>query len=267
MIAIAKELYGPTMYRHMTLELNASDERGIAVVREKIKSFCSTQQLMSKGVKLVILDECDSMTSAAQGALRRIVEKYSKTTRFCLICNYVAKIIPALQSRCTRFRFGPLSDVSVTKKLSEVCAAEQLELDAEASKAIVTLAGGDMRKVLNILESCSLAYKRIPVQKIYEVTGRPCPEDIEQIYMALTDRDFKFAYETFYRIKVTKSLALEDIARELHKCVMGTQFGEQMKMFLIGRLSEIEFRLASGCNERAQIASITGAFIEIRTVA
>ncbi len=126
MIAIAKELHGAQNYKHMTLELNASDDRGINVVRDQIKSFCSTQQLMAKGVKLVILDECDSMTSAAQFALRRIVEKYSKTTRFCLICNYVAKIIPALQSRCTRFRFGPLTDVSVSRKLAEVCDSEEL---------------------------------------------------------------------------------------------------------------------------------------------
>lgn len=95
MIAIARQLYGKD-YRNMTLELNASDDRGIDVVREKIKSFCSTQQLMNKGLKLVILDECDSMTNPAQFALRRIVEKYSKTTRFCLICNFVSKIIPAL---------------------------------------------------------------------------------------------------------------------------------------------------------------------------
>lgn len=141
---------------------------------------------MSRGVKLVILDECDSMTSAAQFALRRIVEKYSKTTRFCLICNYVAKIIPALQSRCTRFRFGPLTDESVTVKLAEVCSSEGLTVDAAASKAIVKLAAGDMRKVLNVLESCSLAYRNIPVQKIYDVTGKPSPETVEEIYTALT---------------------------------------------------------------------------------
>ena len=159
----------------MTLELNASDDRGINVVRDQIKSFCSTQQLMAKGVKLVILDECDSMTSAAQFALRRIVEKYSKTTRFCLICNYVAKIIPALQSRCTRFRFGPLTDLSVSKKLAEVCDSEELQVSEEAAQAIVRLSKGDMRKVMNILESCSLTYKTIEVSKIYEVTGRPSP--------------------------------------------------------------------------------------------
>lgn len=190
MIAIAKELYGEKAYKNMTLELNASDDRGINVVRDQIKSFCSTQQLMSKGVKLVILDECDSMTSTAQFALRRIIEKFSKTTRFCLICNYVAKIIPPVQSRCTRFRFGPLSNESVSAKLAEVCQLENLQVDKTASEAIVRLSNGDMRKVLNILESCSLAYKTISVQKIYEVTGRPSPEDIEAIYTALTTDSF-----------------------------------------------------------------------------
>ena len=119
-----------------------------------------------------------------------VVEKYSKTTRFCLICNYVAKIIPALQSRCTRFRFGPLTDQSVSIKLAEVCQSENIELDDEASAAIVKLAGGDMRKVLNILESCSLAYREISTKKIFEVTGRPSPSAIEQIYNSLTTEDF-----------------------------------------------------------------------------
>mmetsp|Transcript_13592 Transcript_13592/g.9585 ORF Transcript_13592/g.9585 Transcript_13592/m.9585 type:complete len:135 (+) Transcript_13592:109-513(+) len=134
---------------------------------------------MSKGVKLVILDECDSMTAAAQFALRRIVEKYSKTTRFCLICNYVSKIIPALQSRCTRFRFGPLSNESVLNKLNEVCDSEELIMQPGAKEAIVSLSGGDMRKVLNILESCCLSYKEISLSKIYEVTGRPSPDDVD----------------------------------------------------------------------------------------
>jgi len=177
MIAIAKELYGKN-YKNMCLELNASDDRGIDVVRERIKSFCSTQQLMAKGIKLVILDECDSMTNAAQFALRRIVEKYTKTTRFCLICNYVSKIIPALQSRCTRFRFGPLDDSSVMIKLNEVALGEKLTLEPGVDKAIVSLSGGDMRKVLNILESCAMAYDTITLDKVYEVTGRPSPPEI-----------------------------------------------------------------------------------------
>ena len=264
MVAIAKELHGANNYKHMTLELNASDDRGINVVRDQIKSFCSTQQLMSRGVKLVILDECDSMTSAAQFALRRIVEKYSKTTRFCLICNYVAKVIPALQSRCTRFRFGPLTDEAIGPKLTEVCKSEGLTLSDEAHKAIISLSRGDMRKVMNILESCSLTYKEIPLTKIYEVTGRPSPEDIEEIYRTLTIDDYQTAMRTFMRLKTDKSLALDDIVRDLHKCVMETKFEDNMKMFLVQRLSEVEFRLASGVVEKPQVASIVGAFIEIR---
>jgi replication factor C subunit 3/5 len=149
---------------------------------------------MSKGVKLVILDECDSMTSAAQFALRRIVEKYSKTTRFCLICNYVAKVIPALQSRCTRFRFGPLTDASVMAKLETIVENENLVVEKPARDAIVSLSKGDMRKVLNILESCSLTYTEIPIEKIYEVTGRPSTQDIEVIYNAMTMESFDRAF-------------------------------------------------------------------------
>ncbi len=107
-----------------------------------------------------------------------------------------------------------------------------------------------MRKVLNILESCSLAYRAITVQKIYEVTGRPSPEDIETIYTALTTESYSQAFEKVLALKVQKSLALEDIIRDIHKAVMETQFTEQMKMFLIGRLSEIEFRLAHGVSEK-----------------
>jgi replication factor C subunit 3/5 len=251
----------------MTLELNASDDRGIDVVRERIKSFCSTQQLMSKGLKLVILDECDSMTNAAQFALRRIVEKYTKNVRFCLICNYVSKIIPALQSRCTRFRFGPLDDASVLGKLNEVARAEQLNLQEGADKAIVSLSGGDMRKVLNILESCGLAYKDIPLTKIYEVTGRPSPADIKTIYTSLTTDDFSKAMKNIWNLCREKSLAIEDIIRDIHLEVMQTKLPDQMKMFLINRLSEIEYRLAQGSNERVQASSFIGAFVEVRTLA
>jgi replication factor C subunit 3/5 len=221
---------------------------------------------MSKGIKLVILDECDSMTSAAQFALRRIVEKYTKTTRFCLICNYVSKIIPALQSRCTRFRFGPLDDTSVLSKLNEVANSEKLKLETGADKAIVSLSGGDMRKVLNILESCSLAYKQIPVTKIYEVTGRPSPQDISTIYTALTTQTFNGAMDLIWALSKEKSLAFEDIIREIHQSVMATKLPDQMKMFLVARMSEIEYRLAQGSNEKVQASAFVGAFIEVRTL-
>jgi len=125
-----------------------------------------------------------------------VVEKYTKTTRFCLICNYVSKIIPALQSRCTRFRFGPLTHLSAQTRLSEIATLEGLQLDEDAANAIVKLSGGDMRKVLNVLESCSLAHKHITLQDVYDVTGRPSPMDMEQIYASLNQERFNEALNT-----------------------------------------------------------------------
>lgn len=123
-IACAKKMYGAN-YSSMTLELNASDDRGIDVVREQIKEFAGTKKLFSSGVKLIILDEADAMTNDAQSALRRVIEKYTSNTRFCMICNYVNKIMPALQSRCTRFRFAPLRPEQITTRLQEIVSAEQ----------------------------------------------------------------------------------------------------------------------------------------------
>lgn len=123
-LACARQLYGPK-FRSMILELNASDDRGIDVVREQIKNFASTRKIFDRGFKLIILDEADAMTQIAQAALRRVIEKYTRNVRFCIICNYVGKIIPALQSRCTRFRFGPLERAQIETRLDYVIAQEK----------------------------------------------------------------------------------------------------------------------------------------------
>jgi replication factor C subunit 3/5 len=122
-LALARQLYGSS-FKNMTLELNASDERGIDVVRSQISDFASTKRIFSTGFKLIVLDECDAMTKDAQFALRRVIEKYTRNTRFCLICNYVSKVIPALQSRCTRFRFAPLPKACVLERLRAVADSE-----------------------------------------------------------------------------------------------------------------------------------------------
>ncbi len=179
------------------------------------------------------------------------MEKYTKTTRFCLICNYVSKIIPALQSRCTRFRFGPLTSSSAEKRLNEIAVLEGLQLDTDAGRAIVKLSGGDMRKVLNVLESCSLAHKHITMQNVYDVTGRPSPQDMEQIVRALNEERFNEALQTLLTIKLAKSLALEDVMGDLHKSIMNTKYTDEMKVYLISRMAEIEYRLSHGSNEKA----------------
>ncbi|CAI0393164.1 unnamed protein product [Linum tenue] len=150
-LAVARKLYG-SEYRKMILELNASDDRGIDVVRQQIQDFASSQSFPRASVKLVLLDEADAMTKDAQFALRRVIEKYTKSTRFALICNHVNKIIPALQSRCTRFRFAPLDPVHVTGRVRHVIESERLDVTETGLAALVRLSSGDMRKALNILQ-------------------------------------------------------------------------------------------------------------------
>jgi len=246
--------------------LNASDDRGINVVREQIKLFCSTQQILSKGVKFVILDECDSMTNAAQMALRRVIEKFTRNTRFCLICNYASKIIPALQSRCTRFRFSPLNDVHVKAKLSEIALNEKLNLTSDAADTIISLSQGDMRKVLNILESCAMAHKEITSDVVYSCTGKPSMMQVDAIYNALLQKTYNDAYNTLLKLKNDHGLALDDILVEIHKLVLLTDMPDRTKGFLVKRMGNIEFRLAIGCDEKIQIAALVGGFIEARII-
>lgn len=148
----------------MVLELNASDDRGIDVVREQIKTFASTKQIFSLGsstartgiasFKLIILDEADAMTNTAQMALRRIMEKYTANTRFCIIANYSHKLSPALLSRCTRFRFSPLKEQDIRSLVDKVIEEENVKIVADAVDSLVRLSKGDMRRALNVLQAC-----------------------------------------------------------------------------------------------------------------
>jgi replication factor C subunit 3/5 len=263
--AVAREMY-PTSRSAMTLELNASDDRGIQVVREQIKTFASTQQIQSKGIKLVILDEADSMTSAAQFALRRIIEKYTRTTRFCLICNYVNKVIPALQSRCTRFRFLPLKYEDSALRLDQIAAAEGVRLTQDGLAAILKLAQGDMRKCVNLLQSTSMACGTVDGPTVYSASGNPPPEVIDKIMEFLLSTSFNEAFESITQMKKALGLAMTDILREIHKKLMEIEFPERMKIFIVERLAETEVRLALGANEKLQLGAVVGVFVESRNL-
>ena len=164
-LALARRIYGSRNMRQMVLELNASDDRGIDVVREQIKTFASTKQIFTMNAtsnsstsmasyKLIILDEADAMTSTAQMALRRIMEKYTANTRFCIIANYTHKLSPALLSRCTRFRFSPLKERDIRVLVDKVIEEENVNISSGATDALVTLSKGDMRRALNVLQAC-----------------------------------------------------------------------------------------------------------------
>ena len=171
-LALARKIYGSKNLRQMVLELNASDDRGIDVVREQIKTFASTKQIFSSvpkagdhtalaTYKLIILDEADAMTSVAQMALRRIMEKYTANTRFCIIANYTHKLSPALLSRCTRFRFSPLKEPDIRWLVDQVIEKENVKIAPDAVDSLVTLSKGDMRRALNVLQACHASSKHL----------------------------------------------------------------------------------------------------------
>lgn len=224
-LALARELYGDS-YKSMVLEMNASDDRGIGVVREQIKNFCSsrgsinnmftssTSQPTEASFKLVILDEADMMTSAAQAALRRVMEKYPKNCRFCIICNNVSKIIPAIQSRCMRFRFCPLNKNQCLQKVKYILNLENIKYDSDETllKAI-DIGKGDMRKILNLIESTSMAHGEITNEYIFSSACLPSDIQANQIYQLCLNNKYSFStiYNMISDIQNSSGFSLSDL--------------------------------------------------------
>ncbi|KAI0646869.1 replication factor C [Trametes meyenii] len=191
-LALARQLFGPDNFRSRVLELNASDERGISIVREKIKNFARqtprAQAVASDGktypcppYKIIILDEADSMTQDAQAALRRIMELYARITRFCLVCNYVTRIIEPLASRCSKFRFKPLDPGSTSARLAQIASAENVPVSPATVDALIATSQGDLRRAITYLQSASrLALASTPPTEI-------TPRDVQEIAGVVPD--------------------------------------------------------------------------------
>jgi replication factor C subunit 3/5 len=190
-MALAKEIYNDNV-RLMVMKLDASDDRGINSVREDIKGFAEKNNMFQKGVKLIILDEADSMTFDAQFALRRIIEKYSATIRFCLICNYENKIIPAIRSRCANFRFNNIDYKHICTKLYNIIENEKLYYEPNAIETIAKLAKGDLRKAINLLQSINMQTNYITNDICYETSGIPSNIEIKSILSLLIDKTINF---------------------------------------------------------------------------
>ncbi|XP_026477035.1 replication factor C subunit 5-like [Ctenocephalides felis] len=264
-LACAKRLYTPAQLNSMVLELNASDDRGIGIVRGQILSFASTRTIFKGGFKLIILDEADAMTNDAQNALRRIVEKYTENVRFCIICNYLSKIIPALQSRCTRFRFAPLDKNQIVPRLNQIAELEKVNMTDDGREALLTLSGGDMRKVLNILQSTSMAFDVVNEENVYTCVGHPIPNDISHIVRwLLNEKHFKETYNNIQEIKSAKGLALNDILTEIHRFIKRVELPNQVLGEILIDLSEIEMRLEMGASENVQLSALISTFMVAR---
>ncbi|PNS15454.1 replication factor C subunit 3 [Sphaceloma murrayae] len=295
-LALARKIYGSKNMRQMVLELNASDDRGIDVVREQIKTFSSTKQIFSafpaaakdgadgksNGVssslatfKLIILDEADAMTSTAQMALRRIMEKYTANTRFCIIANYTHKLSPALLSRCTRFRFSPLKEPDIRRLVDLVIEKEEVNIAPDATDSLVTLSKGDMRRALNVLQAChasstplraagekangNIQRELITKETIYDCIAAPHPADIQAIRdTLLSTPDVTSCLTTINTLKVNKGLALADILTALADELTELEVPAQTRVAWLEGLAEIEYRLSGGGSENVQTGGLVG---------
>jgi len=273
-LAIAKQLFSMKIaWNDHVLELNASDDRGISVVREKIVNFVGTKCSVKQGVpdafhqmKLVILDEADAMTKDAQNALRRIIEKYTRTTRFCLICNYHSKIIPAIQSRCTQFRFSPLSEDQMRHRINYVIEQEMINITDEGRTALLSQAKGDMRRALNVLQSAALAQGQEEIDQdiVYRTTGQASPDEIKAIMDILLNETPREALAQLREIQQKRGIALQDMIEGLHDQLLDFELENGTLANVIQRLAEIEYRLAKGCSDEKQLAGLVAAFLFLR---
>uniref|UniRef100_A0A1B6DUV7 Activator 1 subunit 5 n=3 Tax=Clastoptera arizonana TaxID=38151 RepID=A0A1B6DUV7_9HEMI len=259
-LACAKQLYSQSQFTSMVLELNASDDRGIGIVRGQIMNFASTRTIFKSGYKLIILDEADAMTNDAQNALRRIIEKFTDNVRFCIICNYLSKIIPALQSRCTRFRFGPLASEQILPRLQYVIEQENVTATEDGKKALIDLSQGDMRKVLNILQSAATAFPEVNEETVYTCVGHPLKSDITNVLHWLLNSDFATTYKNIQQLKISKGLALQDILTEAHLFVHRIELPQEVLVELLIKMADIEYRLSSGTSENIQLSALIAAF-------
>uniref|UniRef100_A0A0N5AZ16 AAA domain-containing protein n=1 Tax=Syphacia muris TaxID=451379 RepID=A0A0N5AZ16_9BILA len=268
-LAAAKQMYTPKQFSSMVLELNASDDRGIGIVRDQIMNFAQTKTLhIDKNerncVKLVILDEADAMTKDAQSALRRVIEKFTDNVRFCIICNYLSKVIPAIQSRCTRFRFAPLSESDMLPRLRSIAKAENVNLTTDGEQALLRLSEGDMRLVLNIMQSAAMAFPEVNEQNVYLCVGQPMPSDVMNVIKYLLNDSFEDAFNKIENMRIERGFALSDILLAMHDTIFQLDVPEEVTASLIAKMSEIEFRLSRGCTDRIQLASLISAFTEVR---
>ncbi len=258
-IALARELYGEA-WKDNLIELNASDERGIDIVRGKIKDFARAASIGGTDFKIIFLDEADALTSDAQAALRRTMERYTQTCRFILSCNYSSKIIEPIQSRCAVFRFRPLSESDVKHYLKRISSSEKVETTDDGLKAVVELAAGDLRKATNILQVASALGKRVDQDTVFESTENIRPSEIKELLTIAIGGSFTAARSRLDELIARHGLSGEDIVAGIHRAVFDLPVSEDAKIRLIDRVGEAEFRMVSGASERIQLEALLAHF-------
>ncbi|KAI4483676.1 hypothetical protein M0804_007936 [Polistes exclamans] len=271
-LAAARQLFG-TMYKERILELNASDERGILVVRDKIKSFA---QLTAGSIKkdgnkcppfkIIILDEADSMTNAAQAALRRTMEKESHSTRFCLICNYVSRIIEPLTSRCTKFRFKPLGEEKIIERLEYICEKEDLKAEKPVLVKIVEASGGDLRRAITCLQSVARLKGKgieVTINDALEIIGF-VPDDWLDNLMDVCKSKDNNKVEAFVEDFLLEAFATSQVIEQLNeRIIYSNEFSDKQKAIIAEKLGQCSYRLLEGGSEYIQLMDLCYCIIKV----
>ena len=267
-LACAKKIYGEN-YKSIILELNGSDERGISVVREHIKEFSNTQIMLSQIMnikckyKLVILDEADSMTIDAQFALRRVIENCSNNTRFCIICNYLTKIIPGIQSRCAVLKFSPIQIDDHYKYINNIINLEKINITADCINNIIKISEGDMRKSINILQSLFLINSNniIITKDLYKMVGYLEPDkSIEMMNYLFEKKSLNEIYTNILKFKEEYNLSINDILKELSQFLLkNTNLSTSKLIEIFDKLAQIEVYLTNNVNQDIQLCAIISA--------
>jgi len=283
-LACAKKIYGNN-FNSMILELNGSDDRGINVVREQIKNFSATDSKISNiiyqsdenninktNIKLVILDEVDAMTYDAQFALRRVIELYTDSTRFCLICNYLTKIIPAIQSRCQMFRFIPINNIDHKLKIDNIILIEQINIEELAIVKIIELSEGDLRKSLNLLQSQYMINNKnlITLNLLYKSIGYPTDNEREQMMKNIKNKNILEIYQILNILQSETNISNQDIIREiityyikLYSTTKKISNNIQNKLLdLFDKLANIEINLITNSNNNIHLLAISSVIYD-----
>jgi len=245
------------------IELNASDERGIDVIRFRVKEFARSFPIADVPFKIIVLDECDSMTDEAQQALRRTMEKFSTNTRFVLVANELYKIIEPIQSRCSEFRFGPLPERIIADRIKEIAKREGVHYEEEAIDLIVGRAYGDMRMAINLAQGAAAENKKIDLKNVRQFLGAYGLDRIDNIFEKALSGDFNEAVEILDKLLYDSGVPPREIARKIQKKAYELEISPQKKMDLISILAEVEYRLTIGADPEIQFSLFLAKLAEI----
>lgn len=259
-LIIVKELFKES-WRENYLELNASDERGIDVIRQKVKDFARTKALGDVPFKVIFLDEADALTREAQQALRRTMENFTNTCRFILSCNYSSKIIDPIQSRCVVFRFQLLEKKDIKKRIDLICASEGLTITSEAFDALYEYSEGDCRKIINLLQATASISPNITPDLINTIVSQAKPSDVRIVLDYCLAGDFENARRKLLDIMLKDSVSGTDIIKAIQKEIWNLKIDDELKVKLTEKTGEIEFRLVEGSDEFIQLEALLASFV------